>query len=127
MRIGKKFSRESRIKMSLARGGDGDLERIKRARNGTERKAWVQAVFKRDNYTCQSCGLKKEVAGKLNADHILAWSEFPELRFDVSNGRTMCEPCHEKTPNYGHRQAKRMAILAKAKSNPNTFNCFFDV
>jgi len=124
---GKKPTKESRIKMSLAKGGSGDLEKMKCTQNGSERQAWTQAVLRSDNYTCQACGARKSVAGRLNADHILPWSEFPELRFDVSNGRTLCVPCHKKTPTYGHRQAKRVAILARVKREPSTFNVFYDI
>jgi len=65
----------------------------------SEYKKWRKLVFERDNYTCQECG---KVGGKLNADHIKPFSLFPELRFVVSNGRTLCEKCHKKTPTYGN-------------------------
>ena len=38
--------------------------------------------------------------GKLNADHIKPFSLFPELRFDLNNGRTLCVECHKKTDTY---------------------------
>lgn len=66
---------------------------------------WRKAVFERDNYTCQQCGIKNEKGlGKtvvLNADHIKSFSKYPELRFDVGNGRTLCYDCHKETPTYG--------------------------
>jgi len=61
-------------------------------------KKWRERVFKRDNWTCQICG---KVGGKLNADHIKSFALFPKLRFKLSNGRTLCVPCHKKTENYG--------------------------
>lgn len=60
-------------------------------------------VFKRDNYTCQLCG---KHGGNLNADHIKSFSEYPDLRFDLSNGRTLCVPCHRNTDSYGRQPAK---------------------
>lgn len=58
--------------------------------DGTQRE-WSAKVFERDNYTCQSCG---ERGGNMNAHHIKAWKAHPEFRFDVSNGVTLCIPCH---------------------------------
>lgn len=60
---------------------------------------WRQRVFERDDWTCQDCG--KRGNGTLHADHVLPFSLFPELRFDELNGRTLCKPCHRKTPTYG--------------------------
>jgi hypothetical protein len=59
---------------------------------------WRKAVFERDDYTCQMCGKR---GGWMDADHILPWSTHVELRYEVSNGRTLCRPCHAKTPTYG--------------------------
>lgn len=66
-----------------------------------EYKNWRRMVFERDNYTCVLCGIR---GGKLNADHIKRYADFPELRLDVDNGRTLCEDCHKKTDTYGNRK-----------------------
>lgn len=68
-----------------------------------EYKAWRKAVFERDNYTCKICNQK---GLELNADHIKPQSLFPELIFDINNGRTLCAPCHRKTDTYGERAKK---------------------
>lgn len=56
-----------------------------------EYEEWRKSVFERDDYTCKVCG---EIGGKLEADHIKPWSLYKELRFDLSNGQTLCESCH---------------------------------
>lgn len=55
---------------------------------------WRTAVFKRDDYACQIC---KTRGGYLEAHHIFPFAYYPELRFDVSNGTTLCRKCHDKT------------------------------
>jgi hypothetical protein len=60
----------------------------------TEYKQWRLAVFERDNYTCVFC---KQRGGDLNADHIKPWAFFPELRYELDNGRTLCLKCHKTT------------------------------
>jgi hypothetical protein len=69
-------------------------------KNSIEYKTWRTAVFERDNYTCQMCFKR---GGELNADHIKRQSDYPELRFDIHNGRTLCHSCHLKTPTFGNR------------------------
>ena len=84
----------------LSRRGPNYGEEARLIRDSREYKEWRSAVYKRDNYTCQSCG---DLGVKLHADHIKPFAYFPELRFDLSNGRTLCVPCHTKTPTYGGR------------------------
>ena len=100
-------------------------------RNSTEYKEWKFAVLKRDGRRCVICGRKKLSAGiRLEVDHIQPFLLFPELMFDIDNGRTLCSVCHRKTPTYGnsseHKRAHRATLhpffkgdyLFKIKSMP---------
>src|SRR3990167_1587936 len=54
---------------------------------------WKLAVFNRDSFICQECGFSSDGTG-LHAHHFKPWADFPELRYEVSNGQTLCEVCH---------------------------------
>lgn len=110
-----KLSDEVRRKMSEAKKGDksylwkgGITPEHRLIRATVEYKLWRKSVFERDNYTCVLCGAR---GVKLHADHIQRFAEHPELRFVLSNGRTLCVPCHKATPTWGRRP---MAEMMKA-------------
>lgn len=63
-----------------------------RIRNSVEMKRWRELVFKQDNYTCVTCNDSK--GGNLEAHHIKPFALFPEFRFKVENGITLCTDCH---------------------------------
>jgi len=73
-------------------------------------RQWRCDVFERDNYTCQNCGDRNTIGKKLiiNADHIKQFAFYPELRFDIGNGRTLCVPCHRNTDTFACNVDKRL-------------------
>jgi len=87
------------------KGGITSEQRLDR--NSKQYSIWRNGVFGRDNYTCQTCGARcgngKDV--KLNAHHIKSFARHKELRFDVSNGITLCKPCHDLIPKGNQHHA----------------------
>jgi hypothetical protein len=109
-RLGVKLSLETRLEMSKAQSGEknynwkGGITKIQdRIRKGLAYREWRNQVFKRDNYTCQECGVTKCY---VQADHIKSFALHPEFRYQVENGRTLCLKCHRNTPSYGARVHK---------------------
>lgn len=64
---------------------------MKRSYDDPTYKRFRLDVLKRDKHQCQMCNSKK----RLNVHHIIKWSSASALRFDVSNGITLCYSCHK--------------------------------
>lgn len=101
---------ETKLKISNSNKGEksylwkGGITPVNlKIRGSLEYRLWRESVFKRDDFTCIWC---KQKGGRLNADHIKSFADFPELRFAIDNGRTLCEKCHRTTDNFGRRKTK---------------------
>lgn len=75
---------------------------------------WRQSVFSRDLYTCRRCGDKSgrghEV--ELHAHHILNWRDHIDSRYDIDNGITLCERCHNDFHSkYGKRHNTQAQLV----------------
>ena len=97
---GHKTSKETREKISKALQGEksyrwtGGFKRppSSEIRRTIEYRLWREAVFARDNWTCQKCD--KRGGGEIHPHHIQNSADNPELRFAIDNGITMCKSCH---------------------------------
>ena len=95
---GKQHTQETKDKIGLANKGNkahwkGGITAKNKLERGRFRRDIQKAVFERDNYTCQLCGIR---GGDLQVDHIQSWEEYIELRFSMDNCRTLCTKCHYK-------------------------------
>ena len=133
-RVGSITSIETRKKMSESKKGYvpvnifksgkdhpfwNPLRTNQRERLTQDYKCWRQLVLRRDKYTCQQCNIRSKKGNRVrfDVDHIKLFHKYPELRTDISNGRTLCRPCHLKTPTWGIK--KKSAIL---ESTQQTFD-----
>lgn len=97
------------------KGGDGNLNRL--IRHTFRYKEWRDAVFRKNNYTCTDCGKR---GGPLHAHHMIPFKDIIDLfeirtieqailskeLWDLDNGFTLCEPCHDRT-HENYRQIVR--------------------
>jgi len=98
---GRKLTEETRAKMSASRykhygtkPPEPGQETTERLRTSGKYRQWARAV-KAVGY-CADCWATEN----LHAHHIKSFAHYPELRYDVSNGLCLCEPCHIQEHKY---------------------------
>ena len=52
---------------------------------------WRIKVLTRDNFTCKLCGYKPARI----AHHISSRNYYPNIKWDIENGLTVCDKCHQ--------------------------------
>jgi 5-methylcytosine-specific restriction endonuclease McrA len=114
--VGEKISKAKKGKPHLNQrrenhprwGGDETLEN-ERVRKRIEYKIWREAIFARNDWTCQKC---KEKGGKLNVHHIFNFADFSALRTSIDNGITLCKDCHKKFHKaFGYKKNTREKLI----------------
>jgi hypothetical protein len=71
--------------------------RHNRLMHDPDTKIWRRKVFMRDNFCCKMKNSK--CGGRIEAHHIHRWHDKPELRYEVSNGITLCHEHHKSLKN----------------------------
>ena len=61
--------------------------------NTLEYRNWRNSIFQRDNYKCK---INNQCKGQLQAHHILNWTDYSELRYEINNGITLCQVHHPR-------------------------------
>jgi hypothetical protein len=128
-RKGKKYPSPSKLtieKMRLAHKGKHSgknsnfwkrgvcPEHIKQ-RNSIQNRLWREAVFARDNWTCQKYDIK---GCELHPHHILNFAQYPELRFSIDNGITLSSKAHKEFhKKYGTKNNSREQLLEFLNKN----------
>ncbi|WP_190277431.1 HNH endonuclease [Taibaiella lutea] len=120
---GKLHTEDSKQKMRIINKGPGNpnwkggiSSLILQIRNTERYKKWRRDVYRKDQFTCTHCNVKK--AGNnitIDADHIIPLAKIVfedniktieeallnERIFEVENGRCLCRKCHKNTPTWG--------------------------
>ena len=121
--LGKKHSLASNIKRSEKQRGErhynwkGGITSLRlRVWISYRYRQWRSDIMTRDNFTCSLCSKR---GGQLQVDHypdkfsdIIGRNKIKTVEqaleceelWNLNNGRTLCKPCHLKTPTWGHRK-----------------------
>jgi len=112
--------------LSRSRGFSGARLAVSDRKEDYHFKRWANEVKQRDHHTCQICGRR---GVELNSHHMNSWNAFPEERYDVENGVSLCVFHHEDFHRkYGHgnntrAQYEEYEQIASAMIRAAEFNC----
>ena len=84
----------------------GITKATQQLRKSYESYLWRKEVIKLYGKVCCLCKSTENI----ETDHIKPWSVYPELRFEVTNGRVVCRSCH-----YGLRKIQVKEIMQVKK------------
>ena len=101
----KKRKREAMLGEKNHQWKGGVSSEEKHIRMSEEYNQWRNAVYQRDYWTCQICG-KKCQKNNIVAHHHFSFTDYPQLRFAINNGTTLCRNCHYSL----HQKLKKQII-----------------
>ena len=112
--IGQYVSEETRKKLSEAHKGENhwnwkedrkSLKKSEKKHLDGQYRDWMNGVKNRDEWKCRISD--ENCKGRIEAHHILNWIDYPELRYSLTNGITLCQAHHPK----GRAKEKRLEPL----------------
>lgn len=71
-----------------------DLKTSDRRADDVKYKVWSRDVKNRDGWECRITN--EDCFGRMESHHILPWRDYPELRYDLNNGITLCHQHHPR-------------------------------
>ncbi len=124
---GKRHSEETKEKMRLAKAKNKgwkpanwieDRTQLKKQnrRNDMAYTEWRKNVWLRDGFKCKIAN--GDCKGKIEAHHILGWSDYPELRYQVNNGITLCHAHHPRKRAEEKRLSPYFQDLVSVSNTP---------
>lgn len=63
-------------------------------RGGQLHREWSRSVKNRDSWKCKISN--SDCGSRLESHHILNWKDYPELRYNINNGITLCHTHHPR-------------------------------
>jgi 5-methylcytosine-specific restriction endonuclease McrA len=78
-------------------------------RNNPQSRIWRNDVLKRDKYHCRYC----RIQGDLQVHHIKRFATHPDIRWEVSNGVTLCRECHKLFYGIEEQYADVLSFVAQ--------------
>jgi 5-methylcytosine-specific restriction endonuclease McrA len=73
---------------------------MKRNYNDPAYTQWRKDVLKRDKHKCMMPNCKNR--SRLQVHHIKRWANASSLRYELSNGITLCSACHKSISGKEH-------------------------
>lgn len=89
------------------------LKQLDQSRTSERYKEWKQTVFERDDHKCQYP--KCDSILEIQAHHIMKFAKATHLRYNPSNGITLCKRCHAKVT--GREQDYVLMFVEIVKQN----------
>ena len=84
-------------------------------RGGQLHREWSKNVKNRDHWKCKISN--QDCKGRIEAHHIFGWTDYPDLRYEIGNGITLCHYHHPRKWSEEERLSPYFQELIKSQIN----------